>query len=193
MHGGKSLSGPASPTYTTGRYSKVMPTHLADLYQQVQNDQNLLSIYEDIALQDTLLRGALDGMSRGEAGELWVKLKEAWQEYQKAKRNRKPEGISPEEALGMVGWLIGEGYQDYMARQELRQMLQERAKLVDMEGKRLERAQNSVRVTELLVVIDRLMEIVQRNVADRKTAGAIIGEFAALLGSGAPRSPEVAE
>lgn len=183
IHGGKSLLGAASPTYKSGRYSKVMPTHLAAIYEQVQTDPDLLGIQEDIRLQDTLLQTALDGMSRGEAGELWVQLNASWQEYQKAQRN--PKKYDETQALYMVGFLIKEGYQDYMARIELRQMLQERARLVDAEVKRLERAQASVNAVQLTHIILRMAEAVAKYVDDERAVQAITGEFYALVGASA--------
>jgi hypothetical protein len=154
------------------------------LYEQVQSDPDLLGIEADIALQDTLLRGALEAMSRGEAGELWVKLKDTWREYQKAEKSRKPDGPSPEESLSMIGFLIQEGYQDYMSRIEIRQMLQERARLIDAEGKRIERAQASVNAAQLAHIILRMAEAVAKHVNDDKAIKAITGEFYALVGVG---------
>lgn len=179
MHGGKSLAGIASPTFKDGRYSKVIPTHLTAQYEQAQNDPDLLGIQEDIRLHDALLRGALDAMSRGEAGELWVKLKESWRDYQNAKKGRKEDDdqVSEGEALAMIGWLIGEGYQDYMARIELRHMIQERAKLVDLEGKRLERAQQTLTTNQAMTLAQALFQAVIDNVTDRTTLARIQATF----------------
>lgn len=182
-HGGKSLSGIASATFKTGRYSKVIPTHLTAQYEQAQEDPDLLGIKEDIALQDALLRGALDAMSRGEAGELWVKLNETWKEYQKAKRSTRIDGPNPQESLAMIGFLIREGYQDYMGRIELRQMLQERAKLVEAEGKRLERAQQTITTNQAMSLAQALLHAVLAHVSDRSVLSRIQAEFIRLIGA----------
>lgn len=186
-HGGKSLAGIASPTFKTGRYSKVIPTHLAAQYQAAQSDPDLLGIKEDIALQDALLRGALEAMSAGEAGELWAKLKEAWQQYQAAKHGRKTknaddDGPSEGEALAMVGFLIQEGYHDYMARIELRQMIQERSKLVEAEGKRLERAHQTITATQAMTLAQALLQSVLAHVSDRATLNNIQNDFVRIVG-----------
>jgi hypothetical protein len=183
LHGGKSLAGIASPTFKTGRYSKVIPTHLTRQYEAAQTDTDLLGIQEDIVLHDALLRGALDAMSRGEAGELWVTLKKTWDEYQKAlKSQNKPNPPDPQDSLDTVGFLIAEGYQDYMARIEVRQMIQERAKLVEAEGKRMERAQQTLTSNQAMSLAQALLQAVVAHVTDRTILTKIQGEFIRLVG-----------
>lgn len=177
IHGGKSLMGIASPLLKTGRYSKVIPTHLTEQYNQALTDPDILGIAEDIRLQDALLRNALDAMSRGEAGELWVQLKEQWSLYQKAKKDPKQ---NEQDALYMIGFLIKEGYQDYMARQEVRSMLQERARLVEAEGKRLERAQQTITTTQAMTLAQALLHAVLAHVSDRSTLASIQTDFVRL-------------
>lgn len=183
-HGSKSLAGVASPTFKHGRYSSVIPTHLTEQYEQARTDPDLLGIQEDIRLHDALLRGALDAMSRGEAGELWVKLKESWRDYQNVKKGRKKDeqAVSEDEALAMIGWLIQEGYQDYMARIEVRQMIQERARLVDAEGKRLERASQTLTTNQAMSLAQALLQAVLSHVSDRNTLARIQAEFMGLVG-----------
>jgi hypothetical protein len=185
LHGGKSLAGIASPTYTNGRYSKVMPTQLMSLYKQAEADPNRLSIEQDLALQDALLMSALEGMSRGEAGEVWAELKAAWQEYHKAKRDPKQD---EDEVLRRIGFLIEEGYSEQRTRREVRQMLQERAKLVDAEGKRIERAQQSLSVNQVMVLASALLNAVTKNVTDPHALRAIKTDFGRLLNTPAPAS-----
>ncbi len=185
MHGGKTPVGIASPQFKTGRYSSVIPTQIAEVYKAGQEDPDVLGIKEDIHLQTALLQGALEGMSRGEAGELWVKLKEAWSEYKKAQH--KPTDTAPEEYLSMVGWLIQEGYQDYMARIELRQMLQERARLVDVEVRRLERARQTVSLEKAMVLVEAIADSVKRNVNDPRALAAIAQDILAITGGAVRR------
>ena len=179
MHGGKSPAGIASPHFKTGRYSSVIPTHLATSYEQALADPDLLGIAEDIRLQDALLRNALDAMSRGEAGELWVQLKEQWALYQKAKKDPKQ---NEQDALYMIGFLIKEGYQDYMARIEVRHMLQERSRLVEAEGKRMERAQQTLTTNQAMTLAQALLQAVLAHVSDRDTLDGIQRDFIRVVG-----------
>lgn len=192
LHGGKSLVGVASPTFKHGRYSSVIPTHLTEQYDQARADPDLLGIRADIELHDTLLRGALGAMSRGEAGELWVKLKETWAEYNKAKKDKTGK-LDPQDSLYMIGFLIGEGYQDYMARIELRQMLQERARLVDAEGKRLERASQTLTTNQAMSLAQALFQAVIENVTDRTALARIQTAFIRYVGPSDNRRLEPAD
>lgn len=189
IHGGKSLKGIASPTFKHGKhsvYANVLSQALSPHFDAVQETNTLMELGEDLTLHRALILQVLESGERGEAGELWVKLKEAWRDYQKAKKARLGEGhTSPEEALAMVGFLISEGYSEYMSRIELRQMLQERARLVEAEGKRVERAQASVRSDEVRMVIARVVESVRRNVPDTDARSAIQADLMALVGGGA--------
>lgn len=183
IHGSKTPRGIASPHFKTGRYSKVMPTQLMEHYEAAQKDPDLLGIQQDIVLQDSLIFGALDAMSRGEAGELWKDLDTAWKNYKKAERDKnKPNAQNPEDFLAEIGFLIKEGYQDYMARVELRQMLQERAKLVDAEGKRLERAQQTLTTNQAMVLVQGLLQAVLESVEDPAIRNRIQGRFVQIIG-----------
>lgn len=152
-------------------------------YEAAQKDPDLLGIQQDIVLQDSLIFGALDAMSRGEAGELWKDLDTAWKNYKKAERDKnKPNAQNPEDFLAEIGFLIKEGYQDYMARVELRQMLQERAKLVDAEGKRLERAQQTLTTNQAMVLVQGLLQAVLESVEDPAIRNRIQGRFVQIIG-----------
>lgn len=61
MHGGKTRGGMASPVLKHGRYSKFLPTHLMERYQESLNDSDLLSLREEIALIDARLSELLAG------------------------------------------------------------------------------------------------------------------------------------
>lgn len=52
MHGGTSLSGAASPTFKTGRYSKSLPAQLAARYHEALTDRDLLALRDEIGLVD---------------------------------------------------------------------------------------------------------------------------------------------
>jgi hypothetical protein len=52
-HGGKSLAGASAPALRHGRYSKYLPVHLADKYQESLNDADLLALRDEIALIDS--------------------------------------------------------------------------------------------------------------------------------------------
>lgn len=187
MHGGKTPVGIASPHFKHGnrtRYGNALPTSLIRHHEEIQKDEERLSLMQDLDLQDTMLRSALEAMERGEAGELWVRLKEAWKQYQTAKKRQGEQ--SPEEALAYVGFLISEGYSEYMSRIEVRQMIQERARIVEGESKRMERAQQFVTASQALTFAQSLLQAVIANVPDLSVRAAIQADFLRLTAREAP-------
>ncbi len=75
MHGGASLVGPASPSWRTGKYSKVLPTRLRAAHIAALNDPGLLQCRDDIAVLDARLAelvGRLDGGAPSDSA--WTSL-----------------------------------------------------------------------------------------------------------------------
>ena len=51
----KAPRGAASPHFKTGRYSRSLPGHLVDAYEQALHDPTLMSLRDELALTDTML------------------------------------------------------------------------------------------------------------------------------------------
>ncbi len=88
MHGGKSLSGFASPSYRTGKWSADLPSRLAGRYQDAASDPELLSLRNSIALIESFIGDELKRLDTGESGRLWGELGKAKTEFNKLHRNR---------------------------------------------------------------------------------------------------------
>ena len=54
-HGGRTPRGVASPHFKTGRYSRSLPVHLVADYERARQDTTLLSLRDDIALNETMI------------------------------------------------------------------------------------------------------------------------------------------
>lgn len=172
IHGGKSLSGIASPTLTQGgRYSKVLPVRLKEEFERATGDGELLSIREDIALLDSRLSDVLASASNQESGELWQNLKDARRDYLGASGKDKEEKQS--DALSRILWLINEGYQEWQAWKDIRFMLQERRQLVESERKRLVDMQQMISAEQANVLILNIVQTVKKHVTDRDALQAI--------------------
>lgn len=183
-HGGKTPTGVALPQYKTGRYSKAaMQPQLRERAEELLADPEYLSLRENIAYHDASIINILESMERGEAGKLWEKLHTQRQMLEVARQSADVAGQTA--ALNSILALIDRGYKDYMARLELERHHLTRAKLVEAEGKRIERAQASVSAAQFVVIIHRLAEAVAKHVRDDKAVQAITAEFYALIGPGA--------
>lgn len=172
MHGGKSPIGIGSATLTAnGRYSKHLPTRLAASYAEAQNDPDLLNLRSEISLLDSRAADVLSGVSNGESGELWKRLKEALRAYDKAKPDEKGE------AFGTIRWLINEGYQEWMSWMEIRHIIQERRSLVDSERGRLKDMQQMISAERANILLGAIVNVIKRNVTDRGTLAAIASDL----------------
>src|SRR5262252_2850255 len=74
IHGGKTLSGAASGTYQTGRYSKSLPVQLAQRAEEARRNPRLLSLGDDIAVAEARLAQLFEAVESGEGGRPWEAL-----------------------------------------------------------------------------------------------------------------------
>lgn len=115
MHGGKTPLGPASPSFKTGRYSKLLPTRLAATYEAGRQDPELLALADEIALTDARLTETLDGWTDAKplTAEAW---RDASSMIEQRRRLCESEGrrmlamqqmITAQEAHVLIGRIIG--------------------------------------------------------------------------------------
>ncbi len=77
VHGGKTPSGIASPHFKDGRYSKVIPRNLAQLYTEALDDPDPLSLTDDVRLLRTLTAKHTKAMDAGNSHPAWIEAHEA--------------------------------------------------------------------------------------------------------------------
>jgi hypothetical protein len=172
IHGGKSPSGIASPHFTTGRYSKHMPTRMAAKYEESLKDVDILSLRHEIALLDSQMADVLESANNSEAGELWKRLKEAMREYDAAAGKKDPDSARAD-AFGRMRWIVNEGYQDWMARIEARNIIQSRVATVSSERQRVEKLMEFAESAMAASILGALYHCVEKHVTDRDTLTAI--------------------
>lgn len=194
MHGGKSLAGVASPLLTTGRYSKYLPQRMLESFHAAQSDSELLALREDMSLIDARLVDMLQRVDTGESGETWRALQQAVHEFNKAERAMEAAGhdatiakkkIDREEAMHCIISLVQEGMADYAAWREVKDLVEQRRKLIETEQKRLVAMQQMITQEQAHVLKLRILDIIKRNVTDRTALAAISREFIELDTQGA--------
>ena len=182
-HGGKSLAGLASPTYQTGRYSKVLPARLAGRYAEAQADAALLELRGDIALTDARLADLLGRVDTGESGALWSRLMQARTDL--LLYRRAGDTVKTAEALNALLDLVGQGHADYRAWAEVGQVVEQRRRLVESERKRLVEMQQTLTVEKAMLLIGAIGGIIKAHVQDRHVLSAISNDIQALVSSDA--------
>lgn len=138
-HGGKSLSGIASPTYKNGLYSKYLPVKLSSNYQELLDlGQDLFRIDNETSVITALIQQQLERIESGESGAAWNKLSDI---YGKAvilaqKPNKSPEDIQMFNTLFVeIGKIINDGAMSFAARDEAVDLVERKRKLVSDERK----------------------------------------------------------
>jgi len=192
IHGGKSLSGIASPALKTGRYSKHLPVRLMEKYDAARQDGNLLALRDDLALLDARMEDMLGRVDTGESGELWASLVASLAECQKcrlkldsarrsgdAKKQTEAES-SLTDALDAMQLLAQGGLSDYAAWSEIKSLLEQRRKISETEQKRLVAMQQMITASEALLLQAALLDIIKRNVTDRDILSIISRDIDAL-------------
>lgn len=176
IHGGKSLAGISSPRTTTGRYSKHLPTRMGERYQQALTDPELLAMREEVALLDARLSDVLGRVDSGESGAAWALLKTQFADYRKAKP-----GPDRDIALSMIEDTIKQGLDDYAAWEEVRSLVDQRARIVASERQRLVQMQQMLSTEQAMTLIAAVADSVRRHVDDRGVLAAISADLGRLL------------
>jgi hypothetical protein len=170
VHGGMTPHGVASPHFKHGRYSKYLPTRLADRYEEAERDPNLLRLDGEIALIDVRLRTVLDGLGRGESPDLWELLQEAWTNYEDGQAN----------AIDRIGGIIAQGIAEQHTWKELRSLIRDRVRLVESERKRLVELNQMITAEQAMLFMAAVVDTVRRYVSDRDALARISHDLRAL-------------
>lgn len=129
LHGGASLAGFEHPSLTKGLYSKVVPKRLATHYEAFLNDDEILSLRNEIALTRTYIRDNVGRSGRDEwVGPAAIKatraLRKAWKSLESAS-NEQTEAKAVEavgEALARLEEATSAARSELEARHEFREL-----------------------------------------------------------------------
>lgn len=179
VHGGLTPVGPALPQFKHGRYSKYLPTRMAERYQEAQADPDLLALRDEVALLDARLSVLLEQVDAGGTADVWKRLKDTFHELQRA--NASGDKIRQRALFFDLTQLIQSGGNEYDAWQEIYDMFERRRKLVESERKRLVEIQNVITVDRAMGLIAFITDTIRRHVSDRDALTAISTELRALL------------
>lgn len=180
VHGGLTPRGIASPHFKTGKYSAYLPEALLSTYEDVQTDDNLLSVRGDIQLIDVLIRAKLINLDTGESAATWDFL---LKQIAIARKGYKNSDIGLfEGALDEIEALADKRRLHYATEQEIGSQLEQRRKLVDTEQKILFNKQQAITSEQAMLFMSAVLESVKRNVNDSSILNRIQAEFIQLIG-----------
>lgn len=178
LHGGATPCGAGSPHWKHGRYSKALPAHLLDRYEEARQDTELLALRDDVALVDTRLGELLKHVDTGEGGQRWAMLQQAMSDLQRAYRQGDTAALTA--AIDRLGAVIQRGRDEAAVWEEICGLLEQRRRLAESEHRRLIGLQQMLTAEEALSILAVVADSVRRHVTDRKAQQAIADELALL-------------
>ena len=182
VHGGRTPSGKASANYKGRGYSRNLPTRLADQYEDAITNPELLSLRSDIALLDVRIGETIENIDIGPIGDLWGAVRKTFLGQQTAMQSGDSiETIKFSQELDM---LTNRGFMDYINWNEIRGLLQERARLVALENKIMNDADLKVAAEQVMLLVAAIANVVMEHVADNKTRAKITRGIDILISSG---------
>ncbi len=184
LHGGKALSGVASPTFKTGRYSKYLPAHLLSDFESAKRDPELVECRHELALVDARFGQLSQRLQSKKDADLWALLSSTFStlatSFDSLSSSVEIEDEEGERhlsettrALESCRSLIKEVRESESTWREIYGLLEQRRKLVETESKRLKDMQQMITAEQAGVLIAAIAEVVKKNVSDRKQLGAI--------------------
>ena len=159
-HGGKSLSGIASPSYKHGRYSTALPTGLIPRFEASMADPDLLDQRAELALLDARIEELLGLVQANGETARWSDAKAGYQRIRVASHARRP--VEAAAALTELGALLDRGVAGTALWHQLGQLIDRRTRVVQTEGRRLKDLQQMVPVEKVWTLVGALVESVRR-------------------------------
>lgn len=174
MHGGNTGRGIMNPSFKHGRYSQyVKDANLLETYHQILDDDELLSLRDEIAMLSARNAQLFDRLNGRDSRELWRKLRSEYKMF-----TTETDSDKRQVHLSNILRTIANGGQDFEIWAEISQNMETQRKLSDSERKRIIDA-------KLMITADRAMGLVialvnafkvnvQKYATDKQTANRIL-------------------
>lgn len=163
-----------------GRYSKHLPRRLAGRYKEALEDQELLSLRSEAALIYSRLTEVLKRVYTGESGKLWRDLRATLDKFEKAREEE--DEVIASGTLAELSSLIERGYSDYVAWDEVRQLVEDLRRIVESERRRILEAHQVLTVQQANALVAVLLEAIKKHIDDPTTLAAIGAELTRIYG-----------
>lgn len=184
LHGGKSLGGIASGRYKHGRYSRYLPMDLRKQYEESKHDPELLSHQPELRLMDLHLQKLLSTLNTPENLEAFVRAREAFEEFKKSQREKNAAAMK--HALDKLDLLFTVGIQSGSVWEEVREVIEQRRKLLESETRRIKDQQTTMSSEQVLALIEFIVDCLRTSVSlyvDRYLASKILDKVTNDIGA----------
>lgn len=154
MHGGKSTGAPLKH----GRYSKYLPTRLAEKYQQALEDGELASVTDETAILQALIAESLQGIDLGNSEAMWETLWALCKDW------------VPDEDLrqfaSQVRGVVHDGIEEWRKVRRLLGYVEQKRRLAETEQKRMRDMGQFINAQQANALLASVVSIIKENVTD---------------------------
>jgi hypothetical protein len=178
-HGGSSPKGYNHPSTTHGRYSKDVPTQLAEKYTEAASDEDLLNLGSEIALIDSRIREQLGRVGSGAIGHIWGEVGRVSKELSLAVQAQDAEWMR--RLFLELDELSRKGNADYAGWRDIIGLVEQRRKLVESERKRRVDMQQNITAERAMLLVSAIVGVIRDNVTDRAVLASIQRDVGKLI------------
>ncbi len=185
-HGAGKRARPGGRPIVHGRYSKKLPTGLAETYREAMQDPEMLALKSEIALVDALIAQVIQSLPDNNAPRTWERIRQTWAKVRRAAKDG--DMTKMVDAMNEHGAAIRAGSDESRARQELADHLDNRRRLVESERKRMVEMQQVITAERAMILFNAIADAVLKHVSDGPTRSAIADELRLLIGAAGDRA-----
>lgn len=185
-HGGKTPAGPASPSYKHGERSRLfreLPLRLQDAAQAAYGDKELMSLRQQIAVLFAREEDLLSKLEIGDSAAFWAQLRNTVDAAEAAVAREDAETLG--QALQAIHQLAYRGGRDHLVWSQYMEVVQNGRMLRETEFNRLKTLQALINITDVNVLMRRLVAIFGKHIKDPAIYRDVIQDIDAEFGAGA--------
>lgn len=180
IHGGATPSGIAANNFQHGARSKYLPVRMQERALEAMNDPDLLGLRQELGALDARLTELYARADVGAGRDQWIRAKQAVRAFI-VERDRRPQNqVAFRQAWADVEVSILEGASDFDTWLEIRDVIQERRKVVESERRRMVEMNQMMPAEEVVNWGTALMLSVRNHVRDPETLRKINDDFQRL-------------
>ena len=179
MHNGRAKGGMESPTYKDGRHSKYLPYPLADIYNEARNDEQLLSVKQEIALADTLIMAMLPNLETGESGQAWRQLSAILGAMRTAYAEADTHGMA--DGFNRAYGLINDRLAHYKTQDEILRTVDQRRKLVETEQRISLQGERAITIELFGALLGAIFGMIEAGVKDKDERISVLADIRQLV------------
>ena len=182
MHNGDAKRGMEAPAYKGRGYSKYLPYPFADVYKETQEDEQLLSVRDEIRLSDTMIMSLLPALETGESGDAWKSISKMLKQLERAYQDSDAAGMA--QGLRAMRAITSKQMAHYEAYDAINKQADHRRKLVETELKIALQGERAIPIELFALLISGIFRAIEMGVKDQNERIAIAAKVRQLASFG---------